>query len=232
MKFQENYPPKWRAGCSPELIHITFWHYDQGRNEGGKVGTIYWAPNHYGGVKSLRGSPKSPNNVTSTSFNTIHLLPKELRFEHGGAKLTFCRGRHATSLRPWLRHLCLFSFELNDYCWCLYVRLCLAMLIQVWLKRFSNSCHCDHSGMMIKVIRTGVHYIKIMLVISYVSFSYFCSCGAMFINHVRYRSDIHTNSHLSMERLVTTYAATSTNPLRKLFKYISPARLPAFKERP
>jgi len=29
------------------------------------------------------------------------LLPKDLRFEHGGAKLASCPGRHITSLRPW-----------------------------------------------------------------------------------------------------------------------------------
>jgi len=46
------------------------------------------------------GSPKSPNNVTSTFFNTVHLLPKDLRFEHGGAKLAPCPGRCLTSLRP------------------------------------------------------------------------------------------------------------------------------------
>jgi len=30
---------------------------------------------------------KSLKNVTSTFLNTAHLLPKDLRFEHGGAKL-------------------------------------------------------------------------------------------------------------------------------------------------
>jgi len=29
------------------------------------------------------GVPKSPNNVASTFFNAVHLLPKDLRFEHG-----------------------------------------------------------------------------------------------------------------------------------------------------
>jgi len=36
------------------------------------------------------GAPKCPNNVTSTFFNTVHLLPKDLRFEYGGAKLASC----------------------------------------------------------------------------------------------------------------------------------------------
>ena len=54
---------------------------------------------NYPGVESRRGrvitaderitagAPKSPTNVTSTCFNTVHLLPKELKFERGGAKL-------------------------------------------------------------------------------------------------------------------------------------------------
>jgi len=58
----------------------------QGRNEGGQGGTILWAPNHC-------GAPKSPDNVTSTFFNGVHLLPKD-RFEHGGAKFASCPGPH------------------------------------------------------------------------------------------------------------------------------------------
>jgi len=60
----------------------------KGRNEVGKGVTI-------------RRVPKSPNNVTSTFFNTAHLLSKNLMFEHKGAKLASCPGRHLTSLRPW-----------------------------------------------------------------------------------------------------------------------------------
>jgi len=51
------------------------------------------------GAESLRGAPKSPKNVTGTFFNTAHLLPKDLRFKHGGAKLASCPGRHLTSVR-------------------------------------------------------------------------------------------------------------------------------------
>ena len=66
----------------------------QGRNEGGKGG------HNSSGAESLRGAPKNPDNVTSTFFNRVHLLPGDLRFEHGGAKLASCPGRHLTSLRP------------------------------------------------------------------------------------------------------------------------------------
>jgi len=37
----------------------------------------------------------------STFFNTVHLLPRYLRFDHGGAKPASCPGLHLTSL-----HLC------------------------------------------------------------------------------------------------------------------------------
>jgi len=57
---------------------------------------------------STRGTipraPKSPNNITSAFFNTVHLLPKYLSFEHGGAKLASCPGRHLTSFHPWLSY--------------------------------------------------------------------------------------------------------------------------------
>jgi len=98
-----------QAGYGPELIADKG---IQGRNEGG---TIPRAPNHYGGVESLwglRGAPKSPNNVTNTFFDTVHLLPKELRFEHGGAKFVACLGRHLISLRPWM-HMIVITFSLQ-----------------------------------------------------------------------------------------------------------------------
>jgi len=67
---------------------------EQGHNEG--------VPREaqFPGLRVTMGAPKSSNNVTSTFFNTVHLLPKGLRFEHGAAKLASCTGRHLTSLRP------------------------------------------------------------------------------------------------------------------------------------
>jgi len=87
----------------------------QGCNEGGKGGTIFRAPIHYGGAELLLEAPESPNNVTSTFFNTVNLPSKDFRFDHRGAKLrplgrrfdqrgaefVFWPGRHITSLRPW-----------------------------------------------------------------------------------------------------------------------------------
>jgi len=51
------------------------------------------------------GAPKSPNNVTSTFFNAVRLLQRDLRFESGGAKLASWPGRHLTSLRPFVRRV-------------------------------------------------------------------------------------------------------------------------------
>ena len=47
-----------------------------------KGGAIHRAPNHCSGRRMTAGAPKSPNNATSTFFNTVHLLSKDLRFEH------------------------------------------------------------------------------------------------------------------------------------------------------
>jgi len=66
----------------------------QGRNEEGREAQL--------GAESLRGRRKSPNNVTSTSFNTEHLFPKDIRHEHDGTKVAYCPGRHLASLRPWV----------------------------------------------------------------------------------------------------------------------------------
>jgi len=38
------------------------------------------------------GAPKNPSNVTSTFFNTVHLLPKDLKFEHGASNLLLVPG--------------------------------------------------------------------------------------------------------------------------------------------
>ena len=49
------------------------------------------------GAESLRAS-KILNQVASTFDNTVNLLRKGLTFEHGGAKLVSCPGRHPTNL--------------------------------------------------------------------------------------------------------------------------------------
>jgi len=76
-------------------------------------------------------APKSPNNIVNTFFNTVHLLPKYLRFEHGGRQtcflprapsdlgtpLHFCKGRagcgvhgYSTRLSRWFDLLSAFGF--------------------------------------------------------------------------------------------------------------------------
>jgi len=65
----------------------------QVRNEGGKGAQFPCR-------RITMGVPQSPNNVRNTFFNTVHLLPKDLRFEHRGAKAASCPGGHLTSFHP------------------------------------------------------------------------------------------------------------------------------------
>jgi len=86
--------------------------FTQGRKDGGQgghnspgAGSIWGRRITAGAAKCLLVAPKSPNNFTSTFFNTVNFLPKGLRFEHEGAKLATCPGRRLTSLRPCLHSL-------------------------------------------------------------------------------------------------------------------------------
>jgi len=79
-------------------LHVNQGCFDVTR--GYKGGTIPQAPNHCGSAEWLPGAPKNSSIVTSTFFNAVHLLPKDLRFEHGGAKHASCPGRRLTSFRP------------------------------------------------------------------------------------------------------------------------------------
>ena len=69
----------------PFLLHNT-----RDVTRGGKIPR---APNNCDG-------PKIHNNVISTFFKPVHLLPKDLRFEHGGVKFVSCPRHHLTSLCP------------------------------------------------------------------------------------------------------------------------------------
>ena len=83
---------------------------EQRRNDGGQEGC------NSPGTESLLWAQKSPNNVESTFFDTVYLLPKDLRFENGGAKLASCSGCHLTLLRPWKSFVSqvLYSFGKNS----------------------------------------------------------------------------------------------------------------------
>ena len=64
-----------RCHClSVSVYSVVTWEKSrwlQGRKEGGKEGATHRAPHHL-------GWPKSPNNVSSTFFNTFHMLRKAL----------------------------------------------------------------------------------------------------------------------------------------------------------
>jgi len=66
----------WQKIIAYFFIQICFkYDYDQERNKEFARG------NTSPGAASL-GGPKSPNNVASTFFSAVNLLPKDLRFEH------------------------------------------------------------------------------------------------------------------------------------------------------
>jgi len=79
-----------------ELGHNSTVHRSRIVTRDDKGGTVSRSPNHYGGAEWRE--PKSPNDVTSTFFSTVHLLPKYL-VEDGGTKLASFPGRHLISLR-------------------------------------------------------------------------------------------------------------------------------------
>jgi len=51
-------------------------------------------------TRRIIGSPKSANNVASDFFIAVHLLLKDLSFEHGGAKFVSCPGPNLTLVCP------------------------------------------------------------------------------------------------------------------------------------
>jgi len=84
--------------CSTTLLSVqwqrwfvsTALHYAQGRNEGARGAQFPMRRITIGALNHYRGAPKSSKNVTTTFFNTVHLLPNDLKFEHGCAKLASC----------------------------------------------------------------------------------------------------------------------------------------------
>ena len=47
--------------------------------------------------RRMNGEGAEKSQQCQKYFNRVHLLPKDLRFEHWGAKLASCPGRHLTS---------------------------------------------------------------------------------------------------------------------------------------
>jgi len=74
-------------------VHESGDNLSPGQGQGGCKGE------RFPGAESLWGT-ESPNNVTRTAFNTVHLLPKNLICEHEGGKLSSCPWRHLNWLRP------------------------------------------------------------------------------------------------------------------------------------
>jgi len=74
----------------------------QRRNNGGQGGAI---PRRWITMGALNhcGKRQKVPTMSQVLSSTAHLLPKDLRFEHGGTKLASCPRRYLVLLRPWLQ---------------------------------------------------------------------------------------------------------------------------------
>ena len=93
------YNPRWMIKCNQSsnffvdvCVRNTRWSLP-GAKQGARGA-------QFPGRRMTARGTKSPNNFISAFLNTVYLLPKNLRFEHGGANLASCPRRHLTSLHP------------------------------------------------------------------------------------------------------------------------------------
>jgi len=86
------------AAYNSETIGVTMYGDTQGRNEGGKGGTIPRAPNHCGGRRKVLKLPQVFSSIQYICF-------RKTSVSNMGRQTRFLPGRHLTSLRPW-RYAC------------------------------------------------------------------------------------------------------------------------------
>jgi len=79
----------------------------------GERGRNYPAAESLRGRRINTGGHRKVLTMSQALYSTADLLPKALRFEHGGAKFVSCPGRHLTSLRP-----CIQVFWYLCHCRC------------------------------------------------------------------------------------------------------------------
>jgi len=126
-----------KLGFTSQVVYAGAWRVGQrGHNSLGAES----------GAESLRGVPKSPNNVTSTFFNTVNLLLKDLRFKRGCAKRASCPGSHLTPLRLWVyvsnsTDSFVNKSELLNLCFDTIFS-CVVLLQTVFMQWFSNLFLC------------------------------------------------------------------------------------------
>jgi len=94
-------------------LHIVLRH-NQGRNEGGKGG----AKSQWRRRMAAGGAEKS-QRCHKCFLQHSTFASKDLSFEHGGAKLASCPGRHPTLLRRWTQyfHFSEVRIPLPKYWW-------------------------------------------------------------------------------------------------------------------
>jgi len=122
---QKNKPMSMFSICFKIYVLICSFSWGQGHN---KRCTVPQVPSHHEGAKWLRGTLKSPNNVTITSFITVHLFLKDLtQFWTWGAKLASCPGYHLTLLGPWVG----LQQTIGYYLLCLFLLVVLLCTVDV-----------------------------------------------------------------------------------------------------
>ena len=85
---------------SVDHAHLCPWEWRKFAPRSGARGNDSPGAESLWGRRITAEGAESPNNVTRTVLNTVHLLPKNFICEHGGGKLVSCPWRHLTSLRP------------------------------------------------------------------------------------------------------------------------------------
>jgi len=64
---------------------------DQGRNDGG-IGSQFRAPTHYDQGRRMTAGGVEKSEQCHKYFSAAHLLPKDVRFEHGAPNLLLAPG--------------------------------------------------------------------------------------------------------------------------------------------
>jgi len=119
------------------IVVQNLWMHPNIHNAPGAKGATTGKGGHnYSGAKELWGRRMTTGGAEKSQQCQILLLQKDLRFEHGGAKLASCPGRHLTSLHPCQKH-CQFRRMRTPF---VGVVLSWLLLIKPWLCVGTKRC--------------------------------------------------------------------------------------------
>ena len=161
---------------------------------------------------------------------------KGLRFEHGGAKLVSCHGRHPTSLRPWSLPTALHNLSSRQFCskvsdlfltektnaWhlhgCNTVATAILCMLRFGHSRFNIDGHCN------QICQCGA--IKTEVPIFHECLSTYTSCQTLITNvskilgeeNISSHSEFTTLNHWTNQNIFFGNPEPSKNPSLCLFK--------------